>query len=1512
MYLAPIQIHYESSENETSKHLRIYKHNAVIKMKKELIQLSAAIICLLMTTMAISAQTTVDENQVTILTSISSTGVQAFNTGYTHKANTRVVMDCEVTQNSLHIWESLLGARLSSYQSNAFCFFSRTDGNDIPCFNRSGHEPRGTGFVYGERIILTCEGQTAKWYRYSSPNTLAGSVTTTGTADDGKTPMLLFNLNTASTEGGIQTDGSPSVMKLYSCQIYEGNTLKCDFVPAKLGATAGLYDRVNHTFSGSISPIPFEAEGLEKTQLNYERAIATIEDGGSYRIYTIYNNKKYYVTADGYLSKNKGDAPFFLFNRVTPESTGEYEYGFMLKNGSYYFSKPVELDESALTNGHLNATNEDARDTWEAQVFFLNAEGKYAIRSTNAPYSDDHSRWAWIGSAFWTVNQGTDGPLAEYSWDMNYVWQLEPDTDELLINGQCDGSFEGWTKTDGGNGWGLGMLNDFYFWASSHQVCTLSQTITLADCAISAESIDNGEVDCEASADVRTQFERDGRGSRVCEVTVQMLDANGAVLATETVLNDTGIFSEWTTFSNEFTLVSGTRQLKYEVKGQDAVNWGGQFGPCFKNLSLTAFPTNVTRYPVWVGSKRVTADNMNDILGDGTSSYTPGEGIGTLTFTTSTPSIISVHSDSKIYAEGIDLTICAPAELTIPGEGANYGIYVANEGALTINASFKMTTGVNALWLENGDLTINGSLYSRTTDKAIYVGKGDVRIAGDVDVKTTNQTSGCSIGLFDGYVHLGPGTWEIESMTGTIHADKKVENANPAGGIVMPFTHEIYNAENPLFEAKISDDKRGITAWYGSDGWKSAKHVIIRKKEDGINPSNTIVLDDLTADCVIPDNTRVTGTLRGFYKVSIADGATVSLRDVNINIDPSGHDETWKTKYPWAGINCEGDANIFLESTNTVKGFCNRYPGIYVPEGKTLIIHGSGTLNAISGGIPGNTEGLGLYAPGIGGGYLISCGNIIINDGTITATGGEFAAGIGSGCSDEAPSVCGFITINGGTVTATGGLHAAGIGSGPSYGETSACGNISINGGTVTATGGEQAAGIGSGTAVNSLSACGDITINGGKVTATGMNYGAAIGSGRSAYNNESVCGNITINGGEVTAFSGQYAAAIGSGVYSFCGDIAINDGIEKVEVISDKYFIGPGYYACSGNDTYGPNLGFDKKMYDDTHYCIILQPADRIKFPVWIGDTQVTYRNRFDILGDGSASYTPNYSHGELEFTKTPDNISGLTNNAVIAVDGINLAITAPYNGLTLNSSSYGIWIDGDNKELIINGDISINSEASGINTFSSGVDITINDKLTLNSQMNGIWTPSGVLTINGELQIDEAYIGVYARQVDINGNFNAKTTSNSISAYGNVTINGDIIAEGSTVIKSQGNIKLDSGNVNLTGTEAAMDAKGTISIPATYRISTPAQGKVIQKNDRTYVVDPAGNIAKNVVIQKIDCDINGDNLITIADVTALVNIILGKSTEGQFRPQAADVNGDGLVTIADVTALVNIILGK
>lgn len=188
-------------------------------------------------------------------------------------------------------------------------------------------------------------------------------------------------------------------------------------------------------------------------------------------------------------------------------------------------------------------------------------------------------------------------------------------------------------------------------------------------------------------------------------------------------------------------------------------------------------------------------------------------------------------------------------------------------------------------------------------------------------------------------------------------------------------------------------------------------------------------------------------------EIKIKDGAIVTLR--NMTLDGSLYNSSHR-----AGINCEGDATIILEGTNAVTGFDSGYPGISVPEGKTLTIQGDGSLTVRSNGA----------AAGIGASGA-ACGNIVINSGTITAYGynnnyeiSTWGAGIG-GCRAN----CGDITINGGTVTACGGWGGAGIGSG--YG--SACGNITINGGSVTATGGGNSAGIGGGF----WGGCGNITI---------------------------------------------------------------------------------------------------------------------------------------------------------------------------------------------------------------------------------------------------------------------------------------------------------------------------------------------------------------------------------------------------------------------------------------------------
>lgn len=53
---------------------------------------------------------------------------------------------------------------------------------------------------------------------------------------------------------------------------------------------------------------------------------------------------------------------------------------------------------------------------------------------------------------------------------------------------------------------------------------------------------------------------------------------------------------------------------------------------------------------------------------------------------------------------------------------------------------------------------------------------------------------------------------------------------------------------------------------------------------------------------------------------------------------------------------------------------------------------------------------------------------------------------------------------------------------------------------------------------------------------------------------------------------------------------------------------------------------------------------------------------------------------------------------------------------------------------------------------------------------------------------------------------------------------------------------------------------------------------------------------------------DINGDGIVNVSDVTALISKILG---EAEYSDSVCDINGDGVVNVSDVTALVNLILG-
>ena len=232
--------------------------------------------------------------------------------------------------------------------------------------------------------------------------------------------------------------------------------------------------------------------------------------------------------------------------------------------------------------------------------------------------------------------------------------------------------------------------------------------------------------------------------------------------------------------------------------------------------------------------------------------------------------------------------------------------------------------------------------------------------------------------------------------------------------------------------------------------------------------------------------------------------ANVTLENVNIDTGTRGG----------AAITTsgEGNVNIELNGTNTVQSG-NTHAGVEKKDNGTLTITDEdkdGSLTATGGN----------YGAGIGGGYEGSGSNIAIEGGKVEASSVGGGAGIGGGSLGSGSN----IAVSGGEVTAQGGVGGAGIGGG----QGGSGSNITISDGKVTATGAGAGAGIGGGYEGSGKG----ITIEGGEVTAQGDAGGAGIGGGISGTGSD-----VTISGdaqvkvqGGTTGRDWHKGAAIGNG----------------------------------------------------------------------------------------------------------------------------------------------------------------------------------------------------------------------------------------------------------------------------------------------------------------------------------------------------------------------------------------------
>ena len=406
-------------------------------------------------------------------------------------------------------------------------------------------------------------------------------------------------------------------------------------------------------------------------------------------------------------------------------------------------------------------------------------------------------------------------------------------------------------------------------------------------------------------------------------------------------------------------------------------------------------------------------------------------------------------------------------------------------------------------------------------DLDVRVGAGTIKVTTPSLSVTTEPEAQFTIFKFTVKNSDASATINVNSLTAVIGNQQYVITPAPATSVLYAALPAVSN-KTVVFSAAGNDNKN---YFFSKDGVTFEPK---RYYQSSLKMTQGAHLAALTANYTAQDGDVLTGTLGANVKISIADGAAVTLDGVSINANG-----TWESG-DYAGLTPLGDATITLKegTTNTVKGFNQDYPGIYAAKDKTLIINGEGSLNVSSNGM----------AAGIGSGWWVESGDIEIQSGTIVAEGGSLGSGIGGAGSNNGH--CGNITILGGNIQATGGNAAAGIGA--------ACGNggdITIGGGSITAEGGGAGAGIGCGGGT-----IGSITITAGLINATGGLGAAGIGPGSGGD-----CSKITIQGGTVNATGGDYypdgdgaGAGIGTGAdYSTCNNITITGG--TIEAIGGK-----------------------------------------------------------------------------------------------------------------------------------------------------------------------------------------------------------------------------------------------------------------------------------------------------------------------------------------------------------------------
>ena len=332
--------------------------------------------------------------------------------------------------------------------------------------------------------------------------------------------------------------------------------------------------------------------------------------------------------------------------------------------------------------------------------------------------------------------------------------------------------------------------------------------------------------------------------------------------------------------------------------------------------------------------------------------------------------------------------------------------------ALSITVSLAAPAFADIYYIDDGDITITKDEHGQTVQQNGTT-KDD---SGEIIITTREQTITTQESDLEGPAAEDTGFGPVVEDNYQPAPPAQPEDAEEPKDADQPEDDDQKNAE----ESENDEEQKDADRQENTDRKESAEEP---EDADRKESADRQAQPQQAAPAAAPAaSTPGNGFCKNIITVinNAATALKLTLKDVKIDVSDTGTEDYFKAGKAALSVQGSGDVEIELDGKNELKsGFSKA--GLEKTSAGTLTLKDdnqkAGSLTATGGN----------WAAGIGGGYLGNGKNITIKGGTVNAAGGDNGgAGIGGGDYGSGED----ITINGGTVNAAGGYGGAGIGGG--------------------------------------------------------------------------------------------------------------------------------------------------------------------------------------------------------------------------------------------------------------------------------------------------------------------------------------------------------------------------------------------------------------------------------------------------------------------------------------------------